>query len=125
MNIKNYFEEYFDFKDDMSLREKRMAMIIGMNPIPFCIGYMDAKKVLDAKEHRGASVCPGLMFVGALSGTEAVKILTGKAKVRYAPHFYHVDMFTQQVNKKCYVFGMKSPWQRLKKKLLSLKLKAG
>ena len=117
------FDAYFDFKDDMSQAEKRLAMIIGMNPIPFCMLYMDAKKVLSAKDRRGASVCPGLMLVGAISGTEAVKVLTGKSKVRFAPYFYHVDMFTQMVNKKYYPMGMRGPLQKLKKLLFTLKLR--
>jgi molybdopterin/thiamine biosynthesis adenylyltransferase len=117
------FDEYFNLSDGMDNTLKVLKLIAGINPALFGLAYIDRKRVLNAENRRGASVCPGLMLVGAMSGTEAVKILTGKAKVSYAPHIYQIDLFTQQVNKKYYPFGMKSPFQRLKRMLLTSILK--
>lgn len=119
------FDDFFDFSDGMDNNQKIITMISGLNANPFCLKYLDRSKVLNTKSRRGASVCPGLMLVGALSGTEAVKMLTGKAKVTYAPYLFQFDMFTQQMNKKHYIMGMKSPFQRLKRMIFSATLKTG
>lgn len=117
------FEEYFDFTDDMDSTRKILTLIAGLNPMPFCLNYIDRSRVLNANKRRGASVSPGLMLVGALSGTEAVKILTGKGEPSYAPHLFQVDMYTQNINRKYYVMGMKSPLQRLKRFVMTKTLK--
>ena len=111
------YEDYFDFDEAMDEKEMRITSTFGLSPSPLCINYMD-KKSLDLDGKRASSVVPGLLLVAALSGTEAVKILTEKKPIRYAPHVYQIDLMTQQVRRKYYPFGMKSPWQRFKKWLL-------
>ncbi|MBI1977864.1 MAG: ThiF family adenylyltransferase [Candidatus Omnitrophica bacterium] len=108
------YEDYFDLRDGMSEKEMRMTCTPGLAPSALCLPYMD-KQALDLKGQRTSSVVPGLMLVAALSGTEAVKILTGKRSVRYAPHVYEIDLLTQRVRKKYYPMGMKSPLQRIKR----------
>ena len=61
------------------------------------------------------SVSPGLMLVGAITATEAVKILTGKYPYLKCPAIFQVDLLTQRVSRKIYRLGMKGPWMRLKK----------
>ncbi len=117
------FDAYFDLSDKTDNTHKVLQMIVGLNPALLGLSYIDRTKVLNAENNRGASVSPGLMLVGAISGTEAIKILTQKTKVLYAPHLYQIDMFTQKVNKNCYFFGMKSPVQRLKRMFLASILK--
>lgn len=108
------FEDYFDINDKMSEKEKRLTSTLGLSPSPLCFSYMD-KKVIDLEGKRASSVSPGLILVASLSATEAVKILTGKHKVRYCPYVYQIDLLTHQVRKKYFPFGMKSPLQRLKR----------
>lgn len=108
------YEDYFDLHDGMSEKEMRMRCTIGLSPTPLCFPYME-QKALDLKGERASSVSPGLMLVASLSGTEAVKILTGKYKVRYCPYIYQIDLLTQRVRLKFYPLGMRSPWQRLKR----------
>ena len=108
------YEDYFDFREGMSEKEMRITSTFGLSPNALCLSYMD-KKVLDLKGQRASSVVPALVLVAALSGTEAVKILTGKRTVRYCPYVYQIDLMTQHVSRKCYRFGMKGPWQTLKK----------
>jgi len=111
------YEDYFDLRSGMSEKEMRIASTFGLSPSPLCLSYMD-KKALDLKGQRASSVVPGLMLVAALSGTEAVKILTGKYRTEYCPYVFQIDLLTQRVRKKYYPFGMKSPFQRFKKWLL-------
>ena len=111
------YEDYFDFQDGLSDRQKRERMSFGLSPSPFCFKYMD-KQALSFDQKRVASVAPGLMLVGALTATEVVKILTKKEKVYYAPWVYQMDLLTYQVRHKYYRWGMKSFGMRLKRWLI-------
>lgn len=112
------FEDYFDFRPQMTDQEKRLALAFGLSPTPLCLSYMNAQ-AFKLDKNRAASVSPGLMLVGALSATETVKIITGKGKVQACPNIYQIDLWTQRVKKKYYAQGMRSPWLRLKKWLLA------
>ena len=111
------YEDYFDLQEGMSDQEKRLAISFGLSPSPLCLKYMN-RKALDFDARRAASVVSGLMLVGALTATEAVKILTGKDRVSYSPHVYQIDLLTHRVAGKHYRWGMKSPWLRLKRWLI-------
>ena len=108
------YDEYFDIKDGMNESDKRMALTYGLSPSPLCLKYM-GKQALQVKNTRSASVSPGLTLVGALTGTEAVKILTKKWPATACPYIFQMDMMTSQVRKKYFPMGMRSPWQRFKK----------
>ena len=111
------YEDYFDFRKGMSEREKQAKMSFGLSPSPFCFKYMN-KRALSFDQKRAASVAPGLMLVGALTASEAVKILTGKEKVYCAPCVYQIDLLTYRVRHKYYRWGMKSLWMRFKRLLV-------
>ena len=108
------YDAYFDFKEGMSEDQKRRTLMFGLAPSALSLSYM-GKDALNSKTHRAASVSPGLMLVGALTGTESVKIITGKGKVWASPRIYQLDLLTQRVRRKYYPYGMRSFWQRLKK----------
>ena len=116
------YTEYFDLKPGMNEDQKRTALTFGLSPSPLCLRYISGKTI-DAKAQSAARVAPGLMLAGALSGTEAVKVLTGKETVHYCPYVYQIDLMTQQVRKKYFPLGMGSPWQRLKRWFFSRMLK--
>ena len=111
------YEDYFDIKEEMTEKEKRIITTIGLSPTPLCFPYMN-KAALDLKSERASSVAPGLMLVASLSATQVVNILTGKIKPRYCPHVLQIDLMTQKLKKKYFPFGMKSPLQKLKRWLL-------
>lgn len=108
------YSDYFDIREGMSQSDKRMAMTYGLSPNPLCLQYLQ-KNAISASRRRSASVSPGLTLVGAISGAEAVKILTGKLKPISCPEVFQVDLLTQRVSKKRYRWGMRSPLQRFKK----------
>ncbi|MCM8775303.1 MAG: ThiF family adenylyltransferase [Candidatus Omnitrophica bacterium] len=111
------YEDYFGFREGMDEKEIRLTSTFGLSPSPLCLKYMDPKAFSLASK-RAASVCPALMLVGAITATEAVKILLGKYRVHYCPTVYQIDLLTQQVSRKYFQWGMKSPWLRLKRWLL-------
>lgn len=117
------YEDYFDLQEDMSETEMRMNCTVGLAPSALCLPYID-KKALDLKGERASSVAPGLMLVAAISGTEAVKILTGKRQALFCPHILQIDLLTQRVKRKYYPLGMKSPFQRFKRWLYFKQLTA-
>ena len=116
------YSNYFDLKPGMSEHDQRMALTFGLSPSPLCLRYMSGKTI-DAEVKRASSVVPGLMLVGALTGTEGVKILTGKSKVFSCPHIYQIDLMTRQVRKRYYPLGMASPWQRIRRAIFKRFLK--
>lgn len=108
------FRDYFDLHDDMDEESRRMAFGFGLSPTPLCFRYMNGN-ALSTETGRAASVSPGLMLVGALSASEAVKVLTGKLPVCAVPHVFQIDLITQKVTSRYYPMGMRSPLQKLKK----------
>lgn len=112
------YTDYFDLHAGMSEKEKRTALTFGLSPSPLCLRYRRGKTV-DIDTQRASSVAPGLMLTAALTGTEAVKVLTGKGKAAYCPHIYQIDLMTRKVRRKYYPFGMRSPWQKLRRWVFS------
>lgn len=108
------FEEYFGFRPDMDDEEKNFTFAFGLSPTPLCLSYMN-ERASELGGRRASSVSPGLMLVGAITGTEAVKCLTGKKPVTFAPTVYQTDLMTHKTVKKTYPGGMGSPLMRFKK----------
>lgn len=108
------FEDYFDFKPEMPEEEKNFTFAFGLSPTPLCLSYMN-ERASELGSRRASSVSPGLMLVGAITGTEAVKCLTGKRKPSFVPTIYQTDLMTQKTVIRTYPHGMRSPLMRLKK----------
>lgn len=112
------FDKYFDLKPEMSLKEKILSLTLGLSPYFFCLEYMERSRGVSLKDRRGASVCSGLMLVGALASTESVKVLTGKGRVFAVPHVFQIDMLLQKVSRSYYPWGMGGPLGRIKRSIL-------
>jgi molybdopterin/thiamine biosynthesis adenylyltransferase len=111
------FSDYFNIREGMDEKDLRLNFVFGLAPVALALKYMSSKTV-DFESKRASSVVGGLMLVGAITAAEAVKVLTGKGKVKYCPHVFQVDLFTQQLKTKWMPLGMKSPWRQLKVKLI-------
>lgn len=108
------FEDYFDFAAEMREEDRSFAFAFGLSPTPLCLSYMN-ERASELGSRRASSVSPGLMLVGAITGTEAVKLLTGKKKTCFVPTVYQTDLMTQKTVIRTYAQGMRSPLMRLKK----------
>jgi len=108
------FEDYLDLREGMSALDKRLSLAFGLSPALLFLSYM-TPAAFSFESNRAASVAPGLMLVGALSATAAVKCLLKKGPMRFAPHIDQIDLFTQKVRRHYYPLGMRGPWMRLKK----------
>ncbi|MBF0485651.1 MAG: ThiF family adenylyltransferase [Candidatus Omnitrophica bacterium] len=113
------FRNYFDLSETDTPEDVSLKFLAGLSPsfLPLC--YVNKKEAFDPKAKRGGSVSPGLTLVGSLSVTEAAKVLTGKGRLFPAPHVWEIDMLTRRTRISYFAFGMKSPWQRLKRAVLS------
>lgn len=116
------YSDYFNIREGMSEDDIRLSFVFGLAPWPFALKYLSSKAV-DLNSKRASSVVGGLMLVGAITAAEAVKVLTGKGKVKYCPHVLQVDLFTQKMRGRYLPLGMKSPWRQLKMKLIRKFLK--
>ncbi len=117
------WEDYFGISPEMDEREMILATLFGLSPSALSLSYAGSD-VLDLKKLKGSTVAPALALVASLAATEAVKLLTGKGKTRFAPHVFQIDLMNQKVVRRYYRFGMKSLLQRMKKALI-LKIMKG
>lgn len=110
------YDEYFDLKDGMTAEDKRFSTMFGFSPSLLCLHYMKGD-VVNAQTKRASSVAPALMLTGAVTGTEVVKLLTGKFPTQVCPSIFQIDLMTHRISKKFYRYGMKSPWMKIKKRV--------
>lgn len=111
------WEDYMGISPDMDDRELVLRSLFGLSPSVLALTYA-GPEVLDLERLRGSTVAPALTLVASLAATEAVKILTGKGEIRFAPHVFQIDLINQKAVRKYYPFGMKSFAQRMKKVLI-------
>jgi sulfur-carrier protein adenylyltransferase/sulfurtransferase len=110
------FEDYFDFNPETNQSDLEASMILGINPTPFVLKYMDRSR-LNAQTKGLPCVAPAFFLVGGVAATEAYKILTHKT-INAVPWVTQFDAYLQTSKKRYYPWGMKSPIQKLKKYLI-------
>ncbi|MBN2654279.1 MAG: ThiF family adenylyltransferase [Nitrospirae bacterium] len=108
------FDEYFGIEDSTPEIEKLAAFAAGLAPHPYHIKYMDLSKVsLTAKT--GPALALACTLCASFASAEAIKILTGKSRVKAVPHYTQIDLIRNKF-KRGYIYGGgKNPVQRLKK----------
>jgi len=111
------WEEYLGISSEMDDRELILRSLFGLSPSALALAYA-SPEVFDPSHLKGSTVACGLTLVASLAATEAVKILTGKRRMRCSPYIFQVDLMTQKVVKKVYSFGMRSMLQRIKRALI-------
>ncbi len=111
------WEDYMGISPEMDERELILRSLFGLSPSPLALTYA-SPEVFDPSHLKGSTVAPGLTLVASLAATEAVKIITGKRRMRCSPYIFQVDLMTQKVVKKFYPFGMRSMLQRFKRALI-------
>ena len=115
------FEDYFDFRPDMTERERVIALIAGIAPKPFMLKYLDRSRP-DFEGRRLPSVGAAPFMIAGVMAAEVTRVLTGKGQPMSAPTVYQFDALLRQFRKKTYHWGMRGPVQRLKRFLLDRSL---
>lgn len=108
------FDRYFDLSDEMTDLEKLVAFFVGLAPKATQAAYMDLK-YFDVAARTGPSASTACHLAGGVLGCEAVKILTGKARVRPAPYYYQFDPFVGRLAHGRLPGGNRHPPQQLKR----------
>lgn len=118
------FDQYFDIHDGMSEEEKLISFFTGLSPKLPHLRYMDRKSV-NLLAHRGPSLGLACQLAAGLAAVDAIRLITGRGKVRAAPAYLTVDPYTSLYHRGRLWFGNGSPWRRLYRKAAVWFLKRG
>ncbi|QDV26844.1 ThiF family adenylyltransferase [Aureliella helgolandensis] len=114
------FDDYFDLHDAMSPVEMFAAFAMGLAPRATHVPYFDFSYV-DASG-RGPSVAAACHLASGVVGTEAVKILLGRGRLRAAPAYAQFDAYRGLLRQGRLVMGNRNPLQRLKRHVLKKRM---
>jgi len=84
--------------------------------------YLDHASV-SIGSHRLPSVSPAPFMIAGVIASEVTNILLGKTSLHPVPTVYQFDGLLHRFKKHKFRWGMRSPLQRLKKRVLRAKLK--
>ncbi len=118
------FEQYFDFNEDMPLRELAASLIVGIAPKPLFFKYLH-QGGLDVKERRLPSVGAAPFIIAGVMSTEVANLIVNKQPVLAVPTIQQFDALLRTYRKHRYPTGMRSPIQKIKKRLLLRKMPDG
>ena len=111
---KMTFDEYFDWKDTDSDFIKGIKFLVGLAPsLPHRHALVD-RSFVDLHARRGPSTPMGVDLCAGFAGTEVMKILLGRGKVRAAPHSQHFDAYLNRFYSEVIWFGNRNPIQKAK-----------
>src|SRR5579862_6872411 len=115
---KMSFEEYFDWKDADSDVTKAIKFLVGLAPSLAQRRYVVDLSYVDFRAGRGPSTPMACELCAGFAGTEALKILLRRGKVRAAPHSLHFDAYLNKFYSRTIPFGNRHPLQRMKMSLM-------
>ena len=116
------FEEYFDWKEHDSDFTKAIKFLVGLAPSLPHRHYLVDPSFVDLHARKGPSTPMGCELCAGFAGTEVLKILLNRGKVRAAPHSLHFDAYVNKFYSRTIWFGNRGPLQRLKIALSKRKL---
>lgn len=115
------FEDYFNFSPSDTEFELSVSLIAGIAPEAYMFKYLNQSGI-DIDNHQLPSVSPAPFMVAGVIATNACNILLRKVKPVSVPTVVQYDALLQVYKKHRFIFGMKGPWQRIKKMYLRSRL---
>lgn len=116
------FEEYFRFEGHP--REEQLARFIaGLAPKVLQRTYLAVPESVNFTEQRGPSTIMACDLCAGVTGTEVLKILLGRGKVRAAPWGMQFDAYRQKLVFSWRPFGNANPIQQLMLAFIRAQLK--
>jgi molybdopterin/thiamine biosynthesis adenylyltransferase len=116
------FEEYFRFEGHP--REEQLARFIaGLAPRVLQRTYLAVPESVNFTEQRGPSTIMACDLCAGVTGTEVLKILLGRGKVRAAPWGMQFDAYRQKLVFSWRPFGNANPIQQLMLAFIRAQLK--
>ncbi len=111
---KMTFQEYFDWKEADSDVTKAIKFFVGLAPSLPQRRYVVDLSYVDIEAGKGPSSPMACELCAGFAGTEVLKILLHRGKVRAAPHSVHFDAYLNKLYSQTVWLGNRHPLQRLK-----------
>lgn len=108
------FQDYFDWKETDSDFIKAIKFLVGLAPSLPHRHYLVDPSYVDLSAKKGPSTPMGCELCAGFAGTEVLKILLNRGKVRPAPHSLHFDAYLNRMYSRKIWGGNRNPMQRLK-----------
>ncbi len=116
------FEDYFGFHPEMAQRERLIAWVAGLCPRLYPLRYLN-REAMHLAGGRLPSVGAAPFLIAGAIAAEVSNLLTGKFPPLAVPTVYQFDALLKKFCQRTYPLGMKSPLQRLRRRLLARLLK--
>ncbi|HOO50591.1 MAG TPA: ThiF family adenylyltransferase [Alphaproteobacteria bacterium] len=114
---KMSFDEYFGVSSVQG-DDRCIKFISGLAPTMLHRPYLVDMSRVDFAERKGPSTPMACELCARVAGTEALKILLGRGKVRAAPHGMQFDAYSNRFRKTWRPMGHKNPLQILLFKII-------
>ena len=108
---KMSFEQYFQL-EGQDEHEQLLRFLVGLAPRAAHSAHLVLNDRLNLRERRGPSTPMACELCAAVAGTEALKILLRRGRVRAAPHGVQIDAFGNRVIHTFRPLGNAHPLQR-------------
>jgi hypothetical protein len=108
------FDEYFNWKDSDTDFSKAIKFLVGLAPSLPHRHYLVDPSYVDLHARKGPSTAMGCELCAGFAGTEVLKILLKRGKIRPAPHSLHFDAYLNKLYSKFIWLGNRNPLQRIK-----------
>lgn len=108
------FDAYFDWHDGLDEQELALRFALGLAPAGLHRAYLVDPSRVSFAERRGPSTAMACQLCAGLAGTEVLKLVLGRGKVRAAPHGWHIDAYSLRARHTWLPGGNRNPLQRIK-----------
>jgi hypothetical protein len=119
---KMSFEKYFRLEGH-TRREQLLRFMAGLAPRALHRHYLVAPEAVNFKEERGPSTVMSCELCAGLTGTQVLKILLKRGKVRAAPWSMQFDAYEQKLRFTWRPGGNANPAQKLLMKIIRAHIK--
>lgn len=116
------FEEYFRL-EGRNEQEQYARFIAGLSPAMLQRSYLVAPEAVNFHERRGPSTMMACDLCAGVMGTEVLKVLLGRGRLRPAPWAMQFDAYRQRLSFTWRPFGNANPLQQLLLMLIRPKLR--
>ncbi|WP_397534937.1 ThiF family adenylyltransferase [Roseateles sp.] len=106
------FEEYFKLEGH-DIDEQYARFIAGVSPAMLNRKYLVAPEAVNFKERRGPSTPMACDLCAGVMGTEVLKVILGRGRMRTAPWAMQFDAYRQKLSWTWRPFGNANPLQQL------------
>lgn len=91
------FDRYFGLNDAQPVEEQYARFFVGLAPAALQRRALVQPDAISLADRRGPSTAMGCDLCAAIAGTETLKLILNRGKIRAAPKGYQFDAFTQRL----------------------------